>query len=74
MAKKYPISSVEVEIFPNTVIFNWQVDSVGEFGMVTFKIVKDSDGNQKVEFDTEYMSKEFVKAVFDFVVDQNLDE
>ena len=72
MSKKYQITSAEIELSDDFIFINWWAN-IG-FGQIRMKLMKNKNAEQIIEFDTEYMSKEFVKSVLNFIVDSNLDE
>ena len=69
--KEYIIEETKVEAFENHLYegmrINWVAKGIG-FGAIDLYLDK-RDGN-KLKCDNEYMSKEFVKAVFNHAIEQ----
>lgn len=63
--KEYKIDFVDIEFFSGGMVIYWE-DLNGFFGNVT--VTKKTDGS--IYIDDEYMSKEFVKAVFDALIEK----
>ena len=63
--KKYMIDNVDIEFFSHGIVIHWK-DSDGFFGNIT--ITEHAD--ESVHIDDEYMSKGFVKAVFDALIEK----
>jgi len=63
--KKYKVEVGIVECHSNYFIVNWSARGLG-FGQVTLTTYADGS----VHIDDEYMSKEFVKAVFDALIEK----
>lgn len=71
MSKEYEITYAEMKAFDNEFYegfeVNWGAKNIG-FGQVILYMDKKEEGN-KLYCDNETMSKEFVKAVFDKLIE-----
>lgn len=64
--KKYKIDNVDVAFFSNGMVIYWKDLNGLYFGSIS--ITKRADGS--IYIDDEYMSKEFVKAVFNAFIEE----